>query len=212
MRNVLLLFLLISAHSIWALTDSTKVYQGFSGGMMLHTGYLFGKDKNVPYDDQGVSYSPQGATFGLGGAVRIHLLKHLRIGSEGFVSTMNSATTDCRQRLQSGSYIRTGWGGVLADVCRRGDKVWPYIGGTIGGGAMRALYITDGDENNWKEEQHSIFHKQAFFCIDPYIGLDWCMTKTVHLTFRFDWLIALHQRQFILPSGPRLYVGFMFCH
>lgn len=212
MRKILLFVLLVIIHSPGAQADSTAVFQGFSGGMMLHTGYLFGKDKNVPYDDQGVSYSPQGATFGLGGAVRIHLLKHLRIGSEGFVSTMNSATTDCRQRLQSGSYIRTGWGGVLADVCWRGDKVWPYIGGTIGGGAMRALYITDGDENNWKEEQHSIFHKQAFFCIDPYIGLDWCMTKTVHLTFRFDWLIALHQRQFILPSGPRLYVGFMFCH
>ena len=25
-----------------------KVYQGFSGGMMLHTGYLFGQDGNAP--------------------------------------------------------------------------------------------------------------------------------------------------------------------
>lgn len=114
MRKILLFFLLVSVTSLWARTDSTKVYQGFSGGMMVHAGYLFGQDKNAPRDNQGVLCSPQGATFGLGGALRVHLFKHLRVGGEGFVSTMNSATTDCRQRLQSGSYIRTGWGGVLA--------------------------------------------------------------------------------------------------
>lgn len=212
MRKILLFFLLMSAASLWARTDSTKVYQGFSGGMMVHAGYLFGQDKNAPRDNQGVLCSPQGATFGLGGALRVHLFKHLRVGGEGLVSTMNSATTDCRQRLQSGSYIRTGWGGVLADAYWRGEKVWPFIGGTIGGGVTRALYILEGNENDWQEDPHSVFHKQPFFCIDPYVGLDWCMTKKVHLTFRFDWLIALHHGQLVLPTGPRLYVGFMFGH
>ena len=45
---------------------------------MVHTGYLFGKDKLSPLDKE-----LQGATFGIGGAVRVHLWKHLRIGSEG---------------------------------------------------------------------------------------------------------------------------------
>ena len=43
-----------------------KVYQGFSGGMMLHTGYLFGRDANAPKTAEGRLCSPQGALFGIG--------------------------------------------------------------------------------------------------------------------------------------------------
>lgn len=212
MRKILLFFLIAIGLPLWGQTDSSRVYQGFSGGMMIHTGYLFSQDKNAPCDANGKSYSPQGVNFGLGGAIRVHLLKHLRIGGEGCVSTMNRGTTDCRERLQSGSYIRTGWGGALADAYWQCGKIWPYMGGTIGGGAMRALYIIEGNENDWQEEQRSIFHKQSFFCVDPYVGFDWCMSEKVHMTFRMDWLIALHKRQLVLPTGPRLYIGFMFCH
>lgn len=212
MRKVLFFFLLMTAFPMWASTDSVKVCTGFSGGMMLHAGYLFGQDQHAPHDADGVLCSPEGATFGLGGALRIHLFRHLRVGGEGFVSTMSRATTDCCRYLQSGSYIRTGWGGLLADACWQGAKVWPFIGGTVGGGAMRALYILEGNEDDWQAESCAIVHRQPFFCIDPYVGLDWCMNKKVHMTFRFDWLIALHHGQFVLPTGPRLYVGFMFGH
>lgn len=178
----------------------------------MHSGCLIGQDENAPRDAEGVLCSPQGATFGLGGAIRIHFFRHLRVGGEGLVSTQNSKLTDCRHRLQPGSYVRTGFGGVSADAYWRCNKVWPYIGGVIGGGSVRALYIIEGREADWREEQRSVFHKQPFFCVDPYVGFDWCLTGKVHLTFRLDWLLALHQRKLVLPTGPRLYLGFMFCH
>jgi len=212
MRKILLFFLLGMPALLWADMDSTKIFQGCSGGMLLHTGYLFGQNQNAPRDAEGVLCSPQGAMFGIGGAVRVHLMNHLRIGGEGFVSTMPSTTTDCRQRLQSGSYIRTGWGGVLADAYWRCEKIWPYIGCTLGGGAMRSLYILEGNENDWEEEDRALFHKESFFFLDPYVGLDWCMKEKVHMTFRFDWLVALHHSALVQPTGPRISVGFMFCH
>ena len=193
-------------------TRNGKVYQGFSGGMMLHTGYLFGRDKSAPKTADGTLCSPQGATFGIGGSLRVHLWKHLRAGFEGFVSTMNSGTTDRRRQLKSGSYVRTGCGGVLADCCWRLEKAWPYIGGTIGGGAMKGLYILEGDQNSWTADANSTFHKQSFFYVTPYVGCDYCMTKKVHLTFRADWMLAFHKGALALPTGPRLYVGFMFTH
>ena len=116
MHKTLLFLLLLANYAVWGQTDPVKVYHGFSGGMMLHSGRLFGRDENAPRDAEGVLCSPQGATFGLGGALRIHLFRHLRVGGDGLVSTMNSAATDCWNRLQSGSYIRTGCGGVSADV------------------------------------------------------------------------------------------------
>ena len=38
------------------------------------------------------------------------------------------------------------------------------------------------------------------------------MTKRIHMTFRMDWMLAMSQKRLLLPTGPRLYVGFMFCH
>lgn len=212
MRRYLTIVLLTIGTLLQAANDSTAIFQGFSGGMMLHTGYLMGKDSHAPENMQGQSCSPEGATWGIGGALRINLLKHLRVGGEGFVSTMPSHSTNCRELLQSGSYIRSGWGGVLMDACWRNEKVWPYIGGSMGGGSTRALYILEGNEHDWEKEDYAVFHKQGFLYVNPYVGLDWCMTKKVHLTFRMDWLLAFHQRNLILPTGPRLYVGFMFCH
>ncbi len=212
MRTTVLLILLSCVASLAAQTDKSKVYQGFSGGMMVHTGYLFGKDSHAPTTPSGTSTSPQGATFGIGGAVRVHLWQHLRIGSEGFVSSMPAETTDCHAILRPGSYIRTGYGGLLADCCWRLPKAWPYIGGTIGGGAMKGLYILEGDQDSWAQDANSTFHKQSFFYISPYVGCDYCITPRVHLTFRFDWLLAFHHNTLALPTGPRLYLGFMFCH
>lgn len=179
--------------------------------MLLHAGYLWGENTGAILPS-GENITPQGLTYGLGGTMRVNLKKHLRIGCEGFSSTVKSEVTDQRDFLQKGSYIRTGWGGVIADACWRLEKVWPYIGGSVGGGAMRSLYIVEGNENDWEPEQTAIFHKQGFVYVDPYIGLDYCLTRRIHLIFRLDWMLAFAQEQLIYPTGPRLYVGVLFCH
>jgi len=179
---------------------------------MLHAGYQFGQDRNAPATSDGRSTSPQGATFGIGGALRVHLWKHLRTGFEGYVSTMPSSMTDVHDILQPGSYVRVGCGGILADCCWRLEKAWPYIGGAIGGGSMKGLYILDGNQDSWTQDPNSTFHKQSFFYVTPYVGCDYCLTRKVHITFRFDWMLAFHRSDLVLPTGPRLYFGFMFCH
>ena len=120
--------------------------------------------------------------------------------------------TDCRDVLQNGSYVRVGCGGVLADCCWRLDKAWPYIGGVIGGGSMKGLYILDGDQNSWTTDANSTFHNQSFFYVTPYVGCDYCLTRKVHITFRLDWMLAFHKSELCMPTGPRLYFGFMMCH
>lgn len=185
--------------------DSVPVFQGFSGGCMLHAGYLFGHQDDAPV-------SPAGMTIGIGGAVRVNLWKHLRVGGEGYISTLHSTVSNCHSDLSRGSYIRSGWGGFLADVCWRKDKVWPFVGATLGGGATRSLFIMSGSQRDWQPEKESYLHKQSFFVCDPFVGIDWCMTPSVHLSCRLDWLLAIHRNELVMPTGPRLYIGFMFCH
>ncbi|MCQ2348901.1 MAG: hypothetical protein MJZ98_00290 [Paludibacteraceae bacterium] len=208
-KRALFITLLFFALAVQA---GTKVYQGFSGGMMLHAGYLFGKDPQAPVVDNELLCSPSGATFGIGGGAHVNLGKLMRVGCEGFVSTMNASTTDCRQILAPGSYVRTGWGGLNVDACWRNTKIWPFVGTALGGGAMRSLYIIEGSQTDWLPEQNATFHKQSFFYVGPYAGLDWCMSQKVHLTFRLDWMVAIHDDKVLKPTGPRFYFGFMFCH
>ena len=222
MRDKLLLILLVVAAATYAqtslpndsitiVTEKTPVFQGYSGGMMLHAGYLFGKNPSAILPS-GENISPQGMTMGIGGSLRINLWKHLRVGCEGYVSTMNSGATDMRNVLQSGSYVRVGSGGLLADACWRLEKIWPYIGAAVGAGAMRTLSVVNGTEDDWQPEDFAMLTKQSFRYVDPYIGMDWCMTKRVHLTLRMDWMLAFADNQLILPTGPRFFFGFMFCH
>ena len=218
MRHKLLYILLWCSAMVFAQNDTTalkkekvRVFQGCSGGMMVHAGYLFGQPAGaiLPTGEQ---ISMQGLTYGLGGSMRVNLMKHLRIGCEGFSSNVKSGMTDQHDFLQKGSYIRTGWGGVIADACWRMEKVWPYIGAAVGGGAMRTLSLVDGTEEDWQPEELAMLTKQGFGYVNPYVGIDWCMTKRVHLTLRMDWMLALADKQLVLPTGPRFFFGFMFCH
>lgn len=211
MRQRLFFLILFVSSMAFAATDSTTIFQGYSGGMMLHTGYLFGDNPAAVLPD-GSSLSSKGMTCGIGGSLRVNLMRHLRVGCEGFVSTMNSQYTNQRDYLQSGSYVRTGWGGVLADACWRGEHIWPFVGGSVGRGAMRTLAVYQGSEEDWLSEESAVLHKQGFMYINPYIGIDWCMTKRVHVCLRMDWMLAFAERSVLFPTGPRLYIGFMFCH
>ena len=85
----ILLALLLAHTSVFA--DNGKIIKGFSGGMMVHSGYLSGCDN--PY-----GYDASGATFGIGGVAKLHLTKHFRAGFDGYFSNMK-LTRDIKDGL-----------------------------------------------------------------------------------------------------------------
>lgn len=199
-------------------TVQHSVYQGFSGGMMVHLGYLYGSNDKAPV-------TMNGGTMGIGGAARVHLWNHLRIGGEGFVSTlpawMSSVQTPSQapdmpantpHTLQPGSYVRNGWGGILADAYWQCGKVFPFLGATVGGGAQRALYIAEGSQTDWQEEPRVLFHRQTYFMLDPFVGMEIAVSAHMHLTLRADYVLPIQRTGLLAPHGPRIYIGMMFCH
>lgn len=209
---------------------SSGVFTGFSGGMMLHAGYLFANDPTKVFSNSGLGSSEyvkglpkDGVCFGLGGALRTHLINHIHLGAEGFVSTM--------PLMKTGSNVRTGWGGVLCDVYGNWGKVRPMAGMTIGGGAMKRLYVPDQkavEQPSTVDSTTTIYNssyvKTPFFFIDPYVGLEINLAKHMALLIRIDYMLPFNINNkglseagktikwdnFITPSGPRLYVGVMF--
>ena len=191
--------LLCVAHS------TAEVYRGFSGGMMVHLGYLYGSNSEAPV-------TMNGGTMGIGGAARVHLREHLRIGGEGYVSTLPVWMSRQSGYLQPGSYVRNGWGGILADAYWQCGKVFPFLGATVGGGAQRALYIAEGSQTDWQEESHALFHRQTYFMLDPFIGIEVAVSAHMHLTLRADYVLPIQRTGLLAPHGPRIYIGMMFCH
>lgn len=170
---------------------------GYDGGMMLHTGYLTGTLREIGHK---ASRMP----FGIGGAIKFHIGKYFRIGSEGYVSTMN--------QLNNGSTIKFGWGGVLADFRFFVGQFMPYAGVTIGGGSRTCTLMIEGDKQDWEKEENVIFNKKPFFAVTPFIGTDIVITKKFHLTVKLDYLFGINRGELLMPTGPKLYFGFLMYH
>lgn len=204
-RRIALITILALLCSGAAAQDSTeekgnKIIKGFSGGMMVHTGYLSGCDN--PYD-----YDAAGATFGIGGVAKIHLSRQFRVGFEGYFSSMG-----LHENIVSGSFNKLFWTGVLADRFWKFGRIYPYVGATVGGGMETTFYIFEGDKQDWLPEPEAVYHKQPFFAVDPFIGVEYKVGAALRLTLKADWLLAINSDGLNRPMGPRIYFGCIFAH
>lgn len=195
MKKILLTAICLTAGLLLSAQEN-KLMRGFDGGMMIHTGYLSGKLNAI-------SYNTEGAPMGIGGVIRLHMGDYFRLGSEGYVSTLN--------QRGNGSYLKYGWGGILADFYMVTGRFQPYAGLTLGGGAMTTLLMFENPASDWAPIDGTRFHKQAFIAADPYIGCDFIVAGPMHLTLKIDYLCPVSQAE-LLPNGPRLYIGFLFYH
>lgn len=177
-----------------------KVVKGFSGGMMVHAGYLEGCDN--PF-----GYNAKGTTFGIGGVAKLHLTKHFRAGFEGYFSNMGLS-----KGLSDGSFNKLFWTGALCDWYWRLGRFYPYVGCTLGGGMETMFYMFEGDKNDWEIESKAVFHKQPFYAVDPFVGVEYKVGEALRLTLKADWLLAINSDGLNRPMGPRLYFGFIFAH
>ena len=208
MKNKLLIIIILAV--LLPVTDAVaknKVIKGFSGGMMVHSGYLWGGDIPVGVLPEIGEFNPRGTTFGIGGVGKVHLTEHFRAGFEGYFSTMG-----IRKELQSGSHNKVFWAGALCDWFWKAGKFYPYIGATVGGGMETSFYMFEGDKHDWKPEESLVYHKQPFFALDPFIGVEYAAGDALHLTLKADWLLAINGNGLNRPMGPRIYFGFIFSH
>lgn len=163
---------------------------------MLHTGFLQG-------DISPLGLRVAGAPMGIGGLVRLHLGEHWRVGTEGYVSTL--------RQLHNGSYVKMGWGGLLGDFYWTFGRFMPFAGLTVGGGGQTNLFMLETPPDDWTPSTETYSNTGAFMVIDPFVGCDFVVSQTFHLSLKADWLNAISSKV-ETPSGPRIYLGFIFYH
>lgn len=202
MRRALLISILILLLGTTNATASSLDlrYRGFSGGMMLHTGWISRGHIGVGGATQRIA----GLPTGIGGALRLHLGDHLRVGTEGYTSGVSYGEWD--------SSLTIGWGGLLVDWYWQLGQWAPYVGGTVGGGRVEHLTLTSTPQLDLTPEEGLSYRNYGVGVVTPFVGVDYSLNERMTLTFKGDWLLPLGRREFDFPSGPRFYVGFMFHH
>lgn len=169
-------------------------YNGYSGGMMIHTGYVFGGTStpmsgNLPIR----SINIEGLPVGIGGALRLNFGQYLRIGGEGYSTTLHYNG--------NGSYATTGWGGVLVDCAFVQSKHVFFLGTTIGGGSYRNLTLTHPIGDDWEVEEETSYRKYGFMAITPFVGYEYALTPKIHLIVKLDYLFNITNSQPDFSTG-----------
>ena len=180
-------------------------YRGFSGGMMLHTGYVGSKDLNIT-SLQGTVHKQKvgGAPVGIGGAIKLMFGRHFRIGAEGYVSTLYYGRHD--------SHAKTGWGGILADCVWNLGRWSLFAGGTIGGGSQTNITTMSTIGDDYIAEENISYRKYGFAAIAPFVGAEYAVTPRINIVMKIDYLFNVTNPADDFVTGPRIYIGFMFGH
>ena len=215
MKKTLLLALAAACLSVYPACASGRAgaedsarkmqYRGFIGGMMLHTGYAGSSDLTITSPGgESRTIGVRGAPFGIGGAIRFMFGEHLRIGSEGYVSTLHYG--------KYSSHAKTGWGGLLADCVWDLGKCRLFVGGTAGGGSQTNTTLLSPVGDDYTAEEFVSYRKYGFAALAPFAGVEIPFGGKVNVVVKIDYLLNLSNPQDDFVTGPRLYLGFMFGH
>lgn len=177
-------------------------YSGYSGGMMLHTGWLSAGNITVAGNSGAFTQKMSGMPTGVGGAMKIRFGDWFRFGTEGYVSTLRYG--------DHGSNARVGWGGLLVDAIWHAGRLSPFAGVTFGGGNVRNLTLGETAGMDFDAEKNVSYRKYSFLTAIPFAGVEYAMTSHMHIVLKVDWMTNLSNRQPDFPRGPRIYIGFAF--
>ncbi len=198
-------FLLLSSISLRA--DNTFKFRGYSGGMMVHGGYVQSSTFDITTmlgTSQEVTM--RGFTYGLGGTAKFNFgtaHHQLRVGMEGYGT---KASYDPKP-----SYVRIGWGGLTLDYIHQSrGKVHPFVGCTIGGGGVKNHILFEGSASDMQAEPFGVMRSYAFMAVTPFIGMEISLTQKVRVVIKADYMIDVSGSHPDFPHGPRLYVGILF--
>ena len=203
MKKICFLILLCSL-SFFGFAQNLFQYNGFSGGMMVHSGYLQSQEFSITTNNGQPLQTLQakGVPFGIGGAAKVHLGKHLRVGGEGYVSNLNYG--------KHNSIFSLSYGGVLVDCVWQNKRFSPYVGVLFGGGSTQNTTLFAPTADDFIAEGNVSYRKNSFLALSPFIGVEYALNDKIRLTLKADYLINLNNPSADLPNGVRVFVGFMF--
>lgn len=196
--------ILVCTLSFFGFSQNPFQYSGFSGGMMVHSGYLQSQEFNIT-NHSGHSLQnlqAKGIPFGIGGAAKVHLGKYLRVGGEGYVSNLNYG--------EYNSIFSLSYGGILVDCIWQNKRFSPYVGVLFGGGSTQNTTLFASTPDDFIAEENVSYRKNSFLALTPFVGVEYALNDKIRLTLKADYLVNLNSAPNDFANGVRVFIGFMF--
>ncbi|MBN1951409.1 MAG: hypothetical protein JW801_09400 [Bacteroidales bacterium] len=193
MKSILISFLLILIIQD-AFPQDLSNPPTFKGGMMLHSGYL-----SAGRSEQAIS----GSCFGIGGKLSFTAGKYLRLGTEGYASTLGYSGQE--------GYYKLGWGGLLVDFpILSGKRLSPVVSLTLGGGHVKDVYFLESVPG--APATHEVVYRSfATMLAVPSVSLEYSLKTKLTLVLKVDYAIPLFSDYTDdFAWGPRVYLGVLF--
>jgi hypothetical protein len=180
----------------FAFSQNKIKYQGFVGGMFVHTGH-FEMSPNFLWDEK-----IEGYFTGIGGKIAFNFSPYFRIGTEGYASKSVYDDED--------SFFDIGWGGVLFEGGYNYRKFRPFAGITIGGGHVSQIHVISGNSYD-KNIDIIIYRNYSTFIYSPFLGVEYDLTKKIKLTLKTDFVRTIDNKfDGQNNAGQRIYIGILF--
>lgn len=204
LKRILVICTLITGSILYVEAQDRFSFNGYTGGMMVHAGYVrsgaFTISDYQTGDNETLKIS--GMTKGIGGAVKFKFGEHIRIGGEGYVSTIYYGS--------KGSFVEFGWGGFLADYSWNLNKWTPFVGLNIGGGSVKNLVFVNKSSGDFIADARIVSRKYGTLSLTPFMGFEYSVTGKISVVFKVDYNSPLGKREDDVTSGVRFHVGMLF--
>ncbi len=182
-------------------------YQGYSGGMMVHTGHVKSKEFIISsLGGEQNTHQIKGMPTGIGGVVKLHFgteLNQLRLGSGGYATNVKY---EPGHSYASNSFIY--FETEYARCFRRFNLI---SGLDIGGGSVANHLISEANVEDFVEDSGFAYRESSYAAIHAYVGVELKVTERINLLIKTDYPLVLSSQP-DYAQGPRIYIGFLFGH
>jgi hypothetical protein len=200
MHKLLIIFL--CCISLLSATAQKFEFKGYTGGMFIHSGLIKSDDFEVTNSlGETSAHRIKNLTFGLGGKLVFQFGNHLRLGLEGYNSSVNYGDYK--------SSYSIGWGGLLAEYFHETRMASYFFGTTFGGGAVKNLVVTESQTLNFQTSE-ILRRRYETGIIAPYYGAEIKLTQKLRFVYKADYLFPITNKQNDWGRGFRWYVGINF--
>ncbi len=207
-RKIVLFFCLVFFISIQlkAEVGTCFKYNGYLGGMMIHSGYLASDEFDIfDSNNQIVGRKKiEACPVGIGGVFKVFIAENFRIGFDGGITML---------KLDDyGSSSSIGFGGILVGANLNIKNFLPFFETAFHFGTLKNIILLESSKDDFIVEKNVLIKNTHYHSLVPSIGLEYGVSKKIRLLLKSDYIIPLSKKDADFVTGVRIYLGVLFTH
>lgn len=181
-------------------------YNGYLGGMMIHSGYLASDEFDIFDSNNQIVERKKIEAYpvGIGGVFKAFIGENFRVGFDGGITML---------KLDDyGSFSSIGFSGVLVGANLNFKKFFPFFETAFQFSTQKNVILLDSPKDDFIVEKNVLIKNTRYCSLVPSIGLEYGASEKIRLLLKSDYTIPLSKKDADFVTGVRIYLGVLFTH